>query len=130
VPDPTWSQVVATAFLGSVALWLAHNYRRQIRLRLAERQVESYQALWKITAVATPERTQPLDHEERHKLYDDMVRWYFEQGHGIFASTETRDLFVGIRSNLLCPPGAMKPSALARELDAIDLRTPNVGAAA
>ena len=30
----TWGQVVPTLFLGLVGLWLAHNYRRQVRLSL------------------------------------------------------------------------------------------------
>jgi hypothetical protein len=67
VSDASWGQAVATVFLGLVGLWLAHNYRRQIRLKLAERQVDSYIRLWKLTASATPERTTPLDHVERQR---------------------------------------------------------------
>ena len=52
-----WAQLTGTIFLGLVGLWLAHNYRRQIRLKLAERQVDAYVSLWKLTAIATPSPT-------------------------------------------------------------------------
>lgn len=80
MPDVSWGQAAGAILLGLVGLWLANNYRRQIRLKLAERQVDSYIRLWKLTALATPDRTEPLDHVERQKLYDEMVRWYFEDG--------------------------------------------------
>ena len=38
--DATWAQLGGTIFLGMVGLWLAYNYRRQVRLKLADRQVE------------------------------------------------------------------------------------------
>jgi hypothetical protein len=118
VPGAIWGQVIATVFLGLAGLWLAHNYRRQIRLKLAERQLDSYVRLWKLTASATPERTTPLDHVERQRLYDEMVRWYFDEGDGIFVSPATRNLFIGVRSNLTCPVGSIKPTVLGKELTA------------
>src|SRR5688572_343592 len=98
-----WAQTAAVVFLGLVGLWLAHNYRRQVRLKLAERQVESYLRLWMLTGVGTPERRTPMDAGERESLYQAMVRWYFDDGDGLFLSPRTRDLFVGVRSNLVCP---------------------------
>lgn len=100
MPDVSWGQAAGAILLGLVGLWLANNYRRQIRLKLAERQVDSYIRLWRLTALATPDRTEPLDHVERQKLYDEMVRWYFEDGDGIFASAATRNLFVGVGPTL------------------------------
>lgn len=70
----TWIQAGGTVLLGFVGLWFAHNYRRQIRLKLAERQVESYMRLWTLTAPAAPFRTAPLEPAELKKLYDDMSR--------------------------------------------------------
>jgi hypothetical protein len=116
----SWAPAMATVFLGLVGLWLAHNYRRQVRVRLAERQVDCYLRLWKLTSVATPERTTPMDAGERRGLYEAMVRWYFDDGDGIFLSPATRNLFVGMRSNLVCPVEALQPPALARELTALD----------
>ena len=119
MPIANWVQAVGTVLLGLVALWFAHNYRRQIRLKLAERQVDSYMRLWALTAPATPFRTTALDPVERQKLYEDMSQWYFDDGDGIFASAATRDLFVGVHSNLVCPIGSITPPVLARELAAL-----------
>lgn len=115
----TWVQAAGTVLLGLVGLWFAHNYRRQIRLKLAERQVESYMRLWTLTAPATPFRTTPLEPAELTKLHDDMSKWYFDDGDGILTSAEARNLFVGVHTNLICPIGAMKPTVLATRLTAL-----------
>ena len=112
----SWTQAIGTIFLSLVGVWLAHNYRRQVRLKLAERQLDSYLRLWTLIALATPERATPLDCLERQKLYDELVRWYFDDGHGIFVSQATRDLLVAFRSNLTCPVDSIKPAILAREI--------------
>jgi len=117
--NANWAQVVGTVFVGVVGLWVAHNYRRQIRLKLAERQVDAYTTLWTTTGSATPERTTPLDRDERQKLYDSMVDWYFHTGSGIFLPGVTRNLFVGVRSNLVCPIPSLKPASLAKELSSL-----------
>ncbi|WP_436531660.1 hypothetical protein [Actinoplanes sp. HUAS TT8] len=109
-------QTASTIFVGLVGLWLVHSFRRQIRLKLAERQLDSYQKLWTIIATATPERDTPLTEDERKVVYDHMVDWYFGTGDGVFASAPTRDLYVAVRTNLVCPPAAMTPPTLARQL--------------
>jgi hypothetical protein len=63
--DANWVQLGTTIFLGLVGLWLAYNYRRQVRLKLADRQVDAYMALWKITATAAHTRKTPLDDAEQ-----------------------------------------------------------------
>ncbi|MFI5564395.1 hypothetical protein ACIA2T_34320 [Amycolatopsis japonica] len=115
----TWVQAAGTVLLGLVGLWFAHNYRRQIRLKLAERQVEAYTRLWALTAPAAPFRATPLEPAELKKLHDDMGKWYFDDGDGILTSAAARDLFVGVHSNLVCPIGAMKPAVLAAQLTAL-----------
>ena len=112
----SWIQAASTIFLGLVGLWLAQNYRRQVRLKLADRQADSYLCLWKLTALATPERTTPLSDVECQELRDRMNHWYHDDGNGIFMSPTTRDLFLGLRSNLVCPIGSMKPTVLGTEL--------------
>ncbi|MEV4313859.1 hypothetical protein [Actinocrispum sp. NPDC049592] len=114
-----WIQAAGTVLLGLVGLWFAHNYRRQIRLKLAERQVESYMRLWGLTALASPFRDTPLDAAERRQLFDDMSKWYFDDGDGILMSTASRDLFVVVHTNLGCPLGTVKPSGLAEQLAAL-----------
>ncbi|WP_051173776.1 hypothetical protein [Amycolatopsis orientalis] len=115
----TWVQAAGTVLLGLVGLWFAHNYRRQIRLKLAERQVEAYVRLWALTAPAAPFRATPLEPAELTKLHDDMSKWYFDDGDGILTSSAARDLFVGVHSNLICPFGEMKPAVLAAQLAAL-----------
>jgi hypothetical protein len=114
-----WAQLAATIFLGMVGLWVAYNYRSQIRLKLAERQVDSYVSLWRLTAVATPSRTTPLDRSERQGLYKAMSEWYFDEGHGILVPVETRSIFLAYQSNLICPVADVVPETLAAELGAL-----------
>jgi len=116
MPDAGWAQVVSTVFVGLAGLWLAQSYRRQVRLKLAERQVDAYTRLWTLTAPASPERTCPLSPDDLRTLREGMSRWYFVDGDGIFASAATRDLYVAVRSNLTCPIAELRPPVLAREL--------------
>ncbi|MFI9818228.1 hypothetical protein [Saccharothrix variisporea] len=111
-----WSQAIGTAFLGVVGVWLAHNIRRQMRVKLAERQADAYVRLWTITAAASPSRTTPLDVAERRELCAGMDRWYFDEGNGVFMPRLTRNLFVAAQSNLICPNDAVQPGVLAEEL--------------
>jgi hypothetical protein len=110
------SQVVGAVVLGLVGLWLAHNYRRQIRIRLAERQTDAYARLWEATRVARADRTAPLTRAEREDLYQRMQAWYFDAGDGIFLSLAARNLYVAARTNLVCPPARVRPPRLAAEL--------------
>jgi hypothetical protein len=57
-----------------------------------------------------------LDLDERQKLYESMVVWYFHTGGGIFLPAASRNLFVAVRSNLVCPIQSLKPAPLAEEL--------------
>jgi hypothetical protein len=112
----TWAQVAGAIFLGLVGLWLAHNYRRQIRLKLAERQVDAYVRLWKLTAVATPSQSTSLDRTQRQELYDSITHWYYDDGNGIFVPVATRNLFLAYRWNLICPVEQIMPIMIAERL--------------
>jgi hypothetical protein len=67
-------------------------------LKLADQLVDSYRALWTLTAAATVTRTTPLDHSERQKMRDDMLRWYFKEGNALFLSAPARDLFMAAQT--------------------------------
>ncbi|WP_426502813.1 hypothetical protein ACPPVO_34935 [Dactylosporangium sp. McL0621] len=57
-----------------------------------------------------------MSRDERGELYEAMMRWYFADGDGIFASAATRDLFVAVRTNLTGPVASLRPTVLAAEL--------------
>jgi hypothetical protein len=97
-----WFQIAATIFLGLVGLWVGYNYRYQIRLKLAEPQLDAYVRLWKLTSIATPSRTTPLDRFERQGLSEAMRVWYFDEGNGILVPVRTRSVFLAYQSNLVC----------------------------
>jgi hypothetical protein len=115
----TWAPLAGTVFLGLVGLRLAHNYRRQLGLKLADRLIDSYRALWAITTTATVTRATPLDQSERQKMRDDMLRWYYEEGNALFLSAPARDLFMAVQTNLVGPIESMKPHTLGAELAAL-----------
>jgi hypothetical protein len=115
----TWTQLAGTIFLGLVGLWVGYNYRSQIRLKLAERQVDSYVGLWQLTAIATPSRMTPLDRSERQSMHKAMNKWYFDEGHGILVPVKTRSIFLSYQSNLICSATDMMPPILAAELGSL-----------
>lgn len=119
--DANWAQLGGTIFLGLIGLWLAYNYRRQVRLKLADRQVDAYMALWKITSIAAHTRTTPLDQAEQQKLYNEMTRWYHDDANGIFVSVRTRNLFLAYQHNLICSINDMEPGILADQLSGMSI---------
>jgi hypothetical protein len=119
--DANWVQLGTTIFLGLVGLWLAYNYRRQVRLKLADRQVDAYMALWKITAIAAHMRKTPLDHAEQQNLCNEMTRWYHDDANGIFISVRARNLFLAYQHNLICSMSDMEPGILADQLSAMPI---------
>lgn len=114
-----FAQIATTLFLGLVGLWVAYNYRRQVRLALASRQLDAFLQVWRITEVAMPDRPTPLNPDERRQISESMARWYFADGLGIFLPVPTRDLFAAVGSNLDCGIAQMKPPSLARQLAAL-----------
>ena len=67
-----WAHAAATLFVGFVALWLVHSYRRQARLKLIERQLDAYQKLWTLTAPATPRHFRGVPSLLRAQLKADL----------------------------------------------------------
>jgi hypothetical protein len=114
--DANWLQALATALLGAVGLWVAQNLRRQVKVQLAQRQLDSYTALYEITKSAPHDRQVPLSRTERHDLNDRMNDWFYDGGRGIFLSPKARDLYVATKANLLSDPTKMKPDTLAYEM--------------
>ena len=119
--DATWAQLAGTIFLGAVGLWLGYNYRRQVRLKLAHRQLDAYMSLWKDHPIAAHTRSTPLNQIEQRKLYDEMTRWYHDDANGIFISMRSRNLFLAYQHNLICPISDLRPRYLANQLSAMPI---------
>lgn len=114
-----WMQLLTTAILGGVGLWLGYSMRRQLTLRLAERRLDAYERLWKITDVGQLEpHATALTAARRRDLHKTMKSWYFENG--IFMSDQTRNLFAATRRNLICAPDRFRPVLLAEEWRSLD----------
>lgn len=113
--------ILIPLLLSATGLYLAHNYRRQVRQKTTEGRIAAYSKLWEITKIATPMRQRNWhkgEHqgiftlEERAKLYKKMTNWYYENGSGIFLGDETRRMYLNAKNNLLCPIEDLKPKTL------------------
>src|SRR4051812_33138171 len=84
--------LLVSGVLTGIGLYLAHNLRRQQRLKVAEKRMESYGELWKLMEIARPsrltawerawessdplERCGALTRDEARGLYGSMTHWY------------------------------------------------------
>lgn len=109
------SQAAGALFIGFVGLWLAHNYRRQVRLKLAEHLFVSYRKLWEHTRIVS-ERGKVPDPENRRQLAEKMEAWYYENGHGLLVPPATRKLFIAVRLLLTASPAQAEPASLRDSL--------------
>jgi hypothetical protein len=102
------AQLVITSVLAAIGLNLAHSYRNQQRLRIAERRLDAYAKLWELTEVASPtrvtnvsvDRQGPLRQEEARKLYQQMIHWYYASGNGLLLPKSTKQLYHQVKERL------------------------------
>jgi hypothetical protein len=102
------AQLVITTLIALIGLHLAHSYRRQQRLRIAERRLDAYGELWALMEVARPTRVKdvsvdregPLTRKEARKLYQEMTHWYFGSGNGLLVPDTTKQLYLEVKSRL------------------------------
>jgi hypothetical protein len=102
------AQLVITSLVAVIGLYLAHGFRRQQRLRIAERRLDAYGALWTLMEVARPTRVKdvsvdregPLTRAEARELYRDMTHWYFRSGNGLLLPDATKDLYLNVKARL------------------------------
>ncbi len=81
--------------LGIIGLYLAHSIGRHIALRISEKRLKAYSALWAVTKDASPTRLidngeGPLTSEQRKALHDKLQNWYYESGNGMILAESTR----------------------------------------
>jgi hypothetical protein len=98
--------LAVTSAITLVGLYLAHNLRRQQRLRIADQRIASYCHLWSRMAVARPsrvdphDRTGPLTRKEARELYDEMTAWYFDSGNGMMLTDATATMYLVAKKRL------------------------------
>jgi hypothetical protein len=106
---------LATLGLAAVGAWLAHNYRRRMRLALAEARRTAYAELWQVTGVGAPTRLDTagpdgcLTRAERQDLYQSMTSWYYKNGNGMLLEVTTREVYLNAKHNLVCTIRKFKP---------------------
>ncbi|MFI0445504.1 hypothetical protein [Actinomadura sp. 6N118] len=109
-----WIQAVGTALVGLIGLWFANNYRRQLRVRLSDRRIQAYARLWEPTVIATPMRSErPLTKADREQLFDLLTSWYYGHGDGMLLTARTRELYLKVKTNLICDDADLQPAMLA-----------------
>ena len=113
---------VATVLVTLVGLWLAHNYYRQMKLKLSQTRLEAYSRLWEITGIAAPTRLDGWGDDgylrlyERRDLWAAMTDWYYGKGGGMLLTDITKDVFLNVKHNLVCESSALRPAGLYEEV--------------
>ena len=116
------ADLIVKVFLGVVGLYLAHNFRRQIKQKSADGRIKAYSELWGKMEVASPTRCKqwhtgplmgPLRSPERMRLHLDFTEWYYKNGNGMFLGDQTRKLYLAAKDNLVCPHENLQPSRLS-----------------
>jgi len=115
-----WLGIVVTAVLGVAALYYGQSLRRRMRAeveaKVAEKRFAAYAALWAKTKTASPMRDTPLSQKDRSQLFKDLTDWYYDSGHGMLLSEQTRNIHLKAKKNLTCPLEALEPASLAERV--------------
>lgn len=109
---------LAIALLG---FYFAHSLSRQVALRVSERRLGAYSALWAITGAASPTRLKegganPLKSAERQRLHDELAVWYYSEGNGMLLADGTRTMFLKVKDNLVRAPEELEPKSFSTEV--------------
>jgi hypothetical protein len=99
-------ELVVGIAISVIGLYAAHSFRRQQRLKIADRRVDAYKKLWSLLLVARPlrmeppENMEPLSRTEARALFDEMTKWYFEDGNGMMFPDNTKYVYLGAKKRL------------------------------
>ena len=88
--------------------YLAHSYRRQQRVLVADRRLDAYGELWALLEVARPTRIRdvsvdlegPLTRDEARTLYRNMTHWCVGSGNGLLLPDATKSLYLKVKARL------------------------------
>ena len=103
--------------IGIAGLYLANSLWRQQQMRIVEKKLTAYQALWSKMEVASPFRQtvwkmEPLTRKERQKLFEAFTRWYYKDGNGMFMGDGTRAIYLLAKDNLVRELAFYRPESL------------------
>ena|SRR5215469_12346160 len=106
----------AAVVLSGVGLWAAQNYRRQLRVKLAEQLFKAYISLWEITGQLTMRTAVTMDATKRKTIATAMEDWYFSRGYGLLMPPTTRKLYFAIMQDLSFPLEEAVPESLRKKV--------------
>jgi len=104
-----------------IGFYFAHSLSRQVVVRVSEKRLGAYAALWDLTRVASPTRLRgdgagPLTPAERTELHDQLLGWYYNKGNGMLLADGTRTMFLKVKDNLYKPPEELEPKSFREEV--------------
>jgi hypothetical protein len=105
-----------TVLLSGIGIWVAHNYRRQLRVKLADRRFEAYTALWEISGQIRVSKAADVGAALRSSVSSAMDDWYFTNGYGLLLPAHTRNLYFSVRQVLDYPADKRMPKTLNSRL--------------
>lgn len=119
-----WAQVAVTALLGLVTAYIGLSIRQKRRqemaVNVADHRLDAYGALWSKIPLSPELRAltgaPPLTGRELRSLFDDLTLWYYEDGHGMLLSVDTRSIYLTVKTNLICKPDRFVPVSLAADV--------------
>jgi hypothetical protein len=105
-----WAQVAVTVLLGLltayIGLSIRQKRRQEIAVSVSENRFAACADLWSKIPVS-PElmdltKAPPLTDKDLRDLFNRMTVWYYSGGHGMLPSTPTRQIYLTIKTNLIC----------------------------
>jgi hypothetical protein len=99
------AQLVVTSLIALVGLYVANSFWRQQRLKVAEKRISAYRALWQVMEVSRLTRLYeagggPMKPAEAADLFKKMIHWYYASGNGMLFTQKTKSLYLVACSRL------------------------------
>jgi hypothetical protein len=129
-----WAQLAVTALLGVVTVVVGvsiHLRRRQeVAVTVAKKRFDAYAALWQLIPYSPETRKlrndPPLSDADRTALFDRLTQWYYSAGNGMLLATDTRELYLTVKKNLICDAEEFVPAALRGRIRSSDAERSSV----
>jgi hypothetical protein len=116
---------VVVAVITAWATLKVHSIRRERRVNLILPRLDVYKTLWSLMDEVTrahlrhtdTELSEPklLERDECKKIAEELNKWYFSEGKGIFLSPKARDQFMVTKHKLLTASNQIPLQTLLEE---------------